>query len=232
MSTGPLVTVIVPVYNGERYLASALESVRGQRYTPWEGIVVDDGSTDATPAIARGFAEFQYLAQQNRGPAAARNAGLEIARGEFVAFLDSDDTMTRAKLEVQVRHLVDHPEIGYVLGRQTIVLDGVEAPSWLVRDPIYGDLDGIPSASAVFRKAVLQGAGGFDETLHYGEFADLFVRLRVEGVERAIVDEIVLERRLHGGNINFVARPTQHPFFGPLRRKLATGRNEHPKGPA
>ena len=86
----PLVSVIIPVYNGGRYLRAALESVFAQTYRAFEVMVVDDGSADDSGVIAQSFPEVRYIHQTNQGVAAARNNGIEAARGEFFAFLDQD----------------------------------------------------------------------------------------------------------------------------------------------
>ncbi|MFL5886158.1 MAG: glycosyltransferase family 2 protein, partial [Thermoleophilaceae bacterium] len=88
MAARPLVSVLVPVYQGERYLAEALDSVFAQDYEPLEVIVLDDGSTDGSADIARSYGGVRYLHQENSGIAAARNAAIGAARGEIVAFLD------------------------------------------------------------------------------------------------------------------------------------------------
>ena len=97
----PLVSVIVPVYNGEHYLSFAIHSILRQDYHPSEVIVVDDGSTDNSANIARSFKEVRYIHQSNQGVAMARNVGIAAARGEFIAFLDADDLWTPNKLSIQ-----------------------------------------------------------------------------------------------------------------------------------
>jgi glycosyltransferase involved in cell wall biosynthesis len=89
--SNPLVSVVTPVYNGEAFLRETLESIFAQDYEPFEVIVVDDGSTDGSAAIARSYPAARYIRQHNQGPAAARNAGIAAARGEFLAFVDADD---------------------------------------------------------------------------------------------------------------------------------------------
>src|SRR5690242_4967891 len=98
---GPTVTCIVPVFNGERYLGEALDSIFAQGHQPLEVLVVDDGSTDGSAAVAKSYGDrVRYFFQPNAGPAAARNLGLEAARGEFIAFLDADDLWHRDKLAI------------------------------------------------------------------------------------------------------------------------------------
>ena len=96
--SSPLVSVVVPVYNGEAFLRETLDSVFAQDYDPIEVIVVDDGSTDGSARIAQSYSEVRYHWQENAGPAAARNRGIEVAQGEFVAFVDSDDIILPHKV--------------------------------------------------------------------------------------------------------------------------------------
>src|ERR1044072_1619841 len=118
-----LVSVIIPVYNGGRYLRAALESVFAQTYRPIEVIVVDDGSADDSGLIAQSFPEVRHMRQQNQGVAAARNNAIAASRGEFLAFLDQDDLWTPEKLRLQIGYLLTHPELGYTLTQQKFFLD-------------------------------------------------------------------------------------------------------------
>ena len=109
---GPLVSVVVPVYNGELYLARALSSVLGQDYGPLEVIVVDDGSTDNSAQIACSFGGVHYIQQPNQGVSASRNAGITASHGEFIGFRDQDDIWAPEKLSVQAGYLLKHHEVG------------------------------------------------------------------------------------------------------------------------
>lgn len=116
---GPTVSVVIPTYNRARLVSRAVDSVVGQTLSDWELIVVDDGSSDETPAVAEGYRKslaerFVYLRQANAGPSAARNRGIEVAKGRFVAFLDSDDEFVSSKLERQLALVDRRPEIGFV----------------------------------------------------------------------------------------------------------------------
>ena len=109
-----LISCIVPAYNGERYLGQTIDSILGQTYRPIEVIVVDDGSTDRTADVAAGYgAPVRLISQPNAGPAAARNTGIEAARGVFLAFLDSDDLWHEEKLERQMQRFAARPELDY-----------------------------------------------------------------------------------------------------------------------
>jgi glycosyltransferase involved in cell wall biosynthesis len=219
--TTPLVSVVVAVHNGERFLRAALQSLYAQDYDPFEVIFIDDGSADSSGDIAREFAGIRYVYQENKGLAAARNAGLELARGEFLAYLDDDDIIPSHKLRRQAGYLVDNPDVGCVLGRQEIMLEpGVEPPDWLTRDAIFGDLDGIPFVSAMIRTNILREVGGFDATYRFAEDRDLFVRLREHDVRIEVIPEILLYRRFHGENMNFRLRPQKHPLLRSLKAKI------------
>ena len=108
----PLVSCIIPVFNGARFLGEAVDSILAQTYRPCEVIVVDDGSTDATGDVIAGYGERVVAVRQpNRGEAAARNAGVRAARGALVAFLDADDLWGPEKLTRQAAKLGEDPRI-------------------------------------------------------------------------------------------------------------------------
>jgi glycosyltransferase involved in cell wall biosynthesis len=219
--TSPLVTVVVAVHNGERFLRPALESLYAQDYEPFEVVFVDDGSTDGSAAIARAFPTLRYLHQENQGLAAARNTGLSLARGELLAYLDDDDLLLPHKLRRQAEYLVANPDVGCVLGRQEIMLEpGVDPPEWLTRDTVFGDLDGVPFVSAMIRTELLREVGGFDPSYRFAEDRDLFVRLREHGVRIEVIPEVLLLRRFHGENMNFRLRPRKHPLLRSLKAKI------------
>jgi glycosyltransferase involved in cell wall biosynthesis len=227
----PLVTVITPVHNGERFLGEALESLIAQDYAPLESVVVDDGSTDGTAAVARRF-PVTYLHQAKRGPAAARNAGLAIARGSLVAFLDADDVLPRTKLSTQARYLAAHPEVDCVLGRQEFRCEpGFEIPPWLARDLVYEELGGIPLVSAMFRRPVLDALGGFDPAYRVSDDLDLFVRMRERGHRYEVLADLVLYRRIHGGNLYLRPDPPGVELMRSLKAKLDRGRRAAAGGP-
>jgi glycosyltransferase involved in cell wall biosynthesis len=216
--SAPRVSIIAASYNGERFLRESLESAFAQDFHSYEVVVVDDGSEDRTGEIAQSF-PVRYVRQANEGLPSARNAGLAIARGELVAFLDDDDVLPPTKLSTQVRYLDGHPETGCVLGRvEWLLEEGVEPPQ-MARDPIFGDPGGIQLVTAMIRRSVLDELGGFDPTYRYAEDRDLFIRMRERGVQIAVLEDVVLHKRLHGSNMTMNA-PTTHPMLRSLREKL------------
>ena len=136
MTDNPLISCIVPVFNGERYLAETLDSVMGQSYRPLEIILVDDGSTDGTAAIAERYGErVTHLRQENAGPAAARNFGLGAATGQFVAFLDADDLWHASKLNRQMERFRTQPEIDLSL----VHMKAFRSPELATQEPSFHD---------------------------------------------------------------------------------------------
>ncbi len=211
----PLISVIMAAYNAERHLREALESVLAQDWSPFEVVVVDDGSTDATPEIAQSFEEIRYFRRDNGGPAAARNAAIRESRGSLIANFDSDDILPPGRLRVQAECLLAHPEVGCVFGRQ----QGLDAPPWLGRDPVYGDLDGIPLSSAMFRREVLDLLGGYDSRFEPSEDMDLVIRMRERGISYSVLPDLVLYRRYHESSLTG-GQPPAEPLLRSLRAKL------------
>ena len=142
---GPLVSVVIPVYNAEEFVAEALDSVFAQDYEPLEVIAVDDGSSDGSAQIVASYAEVRFFRQENREASAARNVGITAANGEFVAFVDADDVVPPNKLSLQIGYLLEHPDVVCVLGRQ----HWMTVPDGLANDVVWGDPDGIPIMSMV-----------------------------------------------------------------------------------
>ena len=217
-----MVSVVVASFNGERYLRETLESVFAQEYDSFEVVLVDDGSSDGTADIARSF-PLRYVYQENAGLPAARNAGVALATGELIAFVDDDDLWPRTKLAVQANYLRDHHEVGCVLGRnEWIVEDGVEPPK-LERDPIFDELGGIQLVTMMIRRSAFEALGGFDPTYRYAEDRDLFIRMREHGIAYAVLPELVLYKRLHGSNMT-MNRPESHPLLRSLKERLDRAR--------
>ena len=189
----PPVSVIIPVHNGEAYLAEAVASVHAQDYPALDLIIVDDGSTDGTPALVAGLGDdIRYVRQAQRGPAAARNRGLACACTDIIAYLDADDIWPPDKLRTQVARLVAEPTLDVVLGRVQ-PLGSKADPSTTVIDVHLG--------SAVFRRGVFDRVGLFDETLTYSEDHDWFLRAREQGVRMTVLRQVTLLYRRHAGSL-------------------------------
>ena len=197
----PLVSVIIPVFNGARYLRAALESVFAQTYRPFEVIVVDDGSADDSGSVAQSFPDVRYIRQENKGVAAARNNGIEAARGEFFAFLDQDDLWTPEKLKLQVEYLLSHPDVDYTLTQQKFFLDpGRTLPAWFRKELFDSVHTGWVLGTLVVRRTAFEKIGNFATGYAAANDSDWFFRAKAAGMPMAVVPELLLLKRIHEAN--------------------------------
>lgn len=228
----PLVSVVVPVYNGERYLGEALKSIFAQDYRPLEVIVVDDGSTDTSASIARSFEEINYFYQQNQGPSAARNAGIAAASGEFIAFLDADDVWLPNKLSIQVKYLMDHPEVGFVLARQRMIIEeGVEKPPWYRKDIFEEDNVCFGPSATVARRSAFREVGSYDPDYRYGEIAQWLTRAKDAGILKAVIPETLIISRVHGRNQTYHLDEMRSNILRALKASIDRQRGQKRGGP-
>ncbi len=202
MASTSFVSVIIPVYNGEVFLAEAVESIRKQEHEPLEIIIVDDGSTDNTGKIARGLkGNIRYFYQHNSGPGAARNKGLEMTRGDIVGFLDADDLWQPGRLELQLARLAVNPSAEIVIGRkQRMLLARVSEGKYAFRE-YRGPVAALSLGCCLFRRSVFDKVGLFDQTLYHCDDWDWFMRAREIGVSMTTHPEVTLLCRRHEHNI-------------------------------
>ena len=209
-----LVSVVIPVFNGERFLCEAVQSVLDQKYAPLEIIVVDDGSTDSTETVAKSLPEtVRYLHQTNQGPAAARNRGIEHAQGDLIAFADADDLWPAAKLELQLPYLIKNSSVEIVMGRIQQVLS-TQAEEF--GEPAFS----VNLGSAVIRKSVFDRVGLFDETMRYSEDVDWFMRAREAGAAIMTIDAVTLFYRQHEENMTRGKSTSELNVLKALKRSL------------
>lgn len=205
-----LVSAILPVYNRETSVARAVESVLAQTYRPLELIVVDDGSTDGTRRVLEQFgARITLLRQPNAGAYAARNLGLRHARGEFVAFIDSDDVWFPHRLSAQVP-LMQRPEVGLVFGDAIHVTPHgrSERTCFRVSPPHRGRVapqfawsNFVPTTCVLVRRGILDEAGGFPESNAISVDYLMWFRIALRH-ELDYVDAPVAEYMVHAGGIS------------------------------
>lgn len=214
--SGPLVTVVVPVYNGARFLAETLRSVLAQRDAALELVVVDDGSTDTSREIVAGFgARVRALQQANGGVAAARNAGAAEARGAYVAFLDQDDVWEPDLVATLVPELERRPECVLAYADSWIVdaRGGVHGRRSRFLPPAAGDVfaeliprNFVPVETALMRTETWRALGGFDPALRYLEDWELCLRAARTG-PFAYVDRPLARYRVHARNLSHDVEP-------------------------
>lgn len=213
----PKVSVIIPIYNAQATVSEALDSVLAQTYTDYEMIVVNDGSTDNSEGIIRryltaGMGDITCVTQRNKGAAAARNAGIRIARGELIAFLDADDLWDKDKLKTSVETLDAHPGVMLAFSDMRHHVDGEAVHASYLHErgyrhvasgQIYDNLlkeNFIFTPTVVMRKSIFAKAGYFDESLKIAEDYDLWLRITKDS-EVLFIDRPLVTRRRTGSNI-------------------------------
>jgi len=199
----PLISSIVPVFNGERYLKEALDSIRAQTYRPLEIIVADDGSTDGTAAVMAGSgSEVRYLFQPNAGPAAARNLGLSAARGEFVAFLDHDDLWHPEKLARQMARFQARPDLDVCVTHvRNFWIPELSEEAARYKDHRRSQaVPGYTTATLLARRTLFDAVGGFDPVLQHGDSTEWFLRAAEHRAVIELLPDVLTYRRLHQTN--------------------------------
>lgn len=187
MTEKPLVSVVIPAFNAERYVSVAIRSVLAQSYSPVECVVVDDGSTDATRAVIRGFGDRVHTVHsENRGVASARNLGARSSKGSFLAFLDADDVWLPRKLERQMEVMLRMPDLGLVYTSLHIVdehgryIGRVDAPPpWkaLANTLLLEPPAASPASTGLLRRQTFEEVGGFSAGLSTSADCDFFCKI-------------------------------------------------------
>ncbi|CAD5962250.1 putative glycosyltransferase RT0329 [Planktothrix tepida] len=212
LSSSPRISIIIPTYNGDHYISQAIDSVLSQTYSNYEIIIVDDGSTDNTLEIIQHYIEkyqsaslIRYIFQPNQGVAAARNLGIQEARGEFIALLDQDDMFWPEKLAHQVACFQANPDVAIVNSGWRLIdqnnnrisdiepwhnLPNLTLETWVTRTPI------LPSA-LMFRREAWQQIGGFDSRFNGVDDVDFIWRLALREYSAIWLPEITVNYRQH-----------------------------------
>jgi len=231
----PLVSVVIPCYNSARYLAETVESVMSQTYPRVEIIVVDDGSSDETPEIAKSY-PVQYFFQKNRGISAARNTGVLKSRGKYIQFLDHDDRLLPKAFEMGVKLLEEHPECSMAVGEHRYIqADGTEIGYShkhsegrdYYQELLQHNFIETP-CSVLHRRAALELTGLFDEKVLGAEDYELYLRTARQ-IPLITHGEPVAEYRLHDANtsgnaermflVSLQVLEMEQPYLGTDRRK-------------
>lgn len=220
-----LVSVIMPVKNGENHIAEAIKSVQDQQLHDIELIIINDASTDQTLQIveaSRDHLDFsiRLLHAEGIGPAGARNRGLDIAQGEYITFLDHDDLWPQGRLQRHVEFLKENPELGGVIGlvdtqgpSEERLRQAYVTPETTVRfKPNMG--------ACTFTKSALAIAGTFDAELLYGEDTDFIMKTLDHGIKALYLEEVALIYRLHDSNMTFKPIAPRTSFFSLARRSI------------
>jgi len=208
------VSVIVPVFNAERFVAQALASVAAQTYRDFELLVVDGGSTDGTEARVQAHAAqhgpVRWVRQAGTGLAAAWNSGLAAATGEWVAFLDSDDLWSPDKLERQAAYLRAHPEAAFVIGQVQFFLEpGCPPPPTMKPEVFAGDYLARMPGALLARRTLFDEVGAFDTSFGVATDMEWFARVMALEIPSGAVEGVVIRKRVHETNLSAVSGPDQ-----------------------
>jgi glycosyltransferase involved in cell wall biosynthesis len=207
----PRVSVIIPTYNHAQYIGRAINSILGQTFKDFEIIVVDDGSTDSTKDIVSSYPNpVKYLRQDNRGPSTARNAGITASRGEFVAFLDSDDYFMKRNLEIKMSFLESNPRADWIYSDWQYVDDegspvkkgsskfkySEKKLTGEIFEELLRSRNFISPCTVVIKRSVLEDVGHFDTLIPSQEEYDLWLRISLK-YPAYYIDKVLVFVTLH-----------------------------------
>jgi len=221
------VSCIIPVFNGERFISQAIDSVVAQSVPDIEIIVVDDGSTDETAAVvAAGPWQVRYERQAQAGPASARNTGLSVASGDMLAFLDADDWWHPEKIARQLAHMGEHPETGGVVTQAVAVHDAASTVVSDRRPPSGTVMPAFVTSALLARRTAFDRVGLFNPALTHTDDTDWFLRARAAGLAIDLLAAPLVYRRLHDQNMSLRQRPgSVDEYLRLLKSKLARERS-------
>jgi len=230
-ASAALVSCIVPVYNGEPYVRETIKSILAQTHRPIETIVVDDGSTDGTAETVGEFIDqVKYVHQFKAGAAAARNRGIEMACGEFVAFIDADDLWHEEKLERQLIRFRVRPELAYCVTHcQNFWVPELEEEAQRYRNHrISLPMPGYVACTLLARRSTFDTVGTFNIELRHGDHTDWFLRASDRGVIGELLPDILMYRRLHSTNRSrILAQASRDQYVMLLKETLDRRRKVH-----
>jgi len=228
--TQPEVTVLMPVYNGEKHLVKSIASVLSQTFNNFEFLIINDGSTDNTAALIHKYQDHRIRLisnESNRGITYSLNSGLETAQGDYVARIDSNDLASPDRLKIQMAFLRHNPEIA-LLGSSYSVIDDLDAVIKTVRSQTHSAeikwrllfQNSIPHSSVIFKKGVARSLGSYDEQFRYAQDYDLWLRI-AERYQVASIDEPLLYYRFPGeGSISHEKKMEQAAAANQIRLRV------------
>jgi len=195
-SKPPFVTVVIPAFNAERYITQAVDSVLRQTCGMFECIVVDDGSKDQTRSVVERYGPaVRYEFQTNAGPATARNRGIELATGDFVAFLDADDVWNPDKVAVQMARFNGRPElVGCAAHVQNFHSEDTGTPA-------QGQVVTL-GTTLIVRRSLFNAVGMLNPEYWHRDLQDLLVRAEDRGFKIEILPDVLAQRRIHSNNMS------------------------------
>lgn len=218
----PLISTIIPVYNCEKYLSSAIDSVLGQTYPNIEIIVVNDGSTDRSSEVAHKYGNrIKYIYQENSGIGAARNKGINNARGEFLSFLDADDLWVNEKISIQYDILMsdESPDVVYGHVKQFLSPEIEHEIKHKYRCPEQS-MPGRLASTMLISKEKFLSVGLFTQTKSVGVDLDWYLRATESDLKINMLEDILLKRRIHTSNIGILQKNKRSDYVKHLKESL------------
>lgn len=218
----PKVSVVVTCFNREMYISEAIDSALAQTFADIEVLVVDDGSVDGSAQICQSYGDrLRYIYQPNQGASAAKNTGVAAARGEYIAFLDSDDRWEPHKLQMQMRHLADHPAVDVVYAYAMQFLSPELAPE--IRAGLHcpgGAMPAPTSGTLLAKKATFARVGDYRTDLLVGIDVEWYSRSQGIGLSSFILPEVLLHRRIHPTNSGITQKSERIQHLSILKQHI------------
>jgi glycosyltransferase involved in cell wall biosynthesis len=216
-----MISIIVPVHNGAKFIAEALQSIFNQTFKDYEIIVIDDGSTDETRQIVEKYRDsVAYFYQENAGAGVARNLGVEKTCGDFIAFLDADDYWTVDKLEKQYNYLLANNEVDAVFG----YAEQISQADWKTKDVTEKSPDKalasyLPSAMLIRRKSFYR-AGFYPIEYQVGEVVEWYLKAQEAGLNMILLPDLVYWRRIHSDNLGIRHKSSIGDYVKIVKRSM------------
>ncbi len=220
----PLISVVIPVYNGEKYIADAINSILKQNYSPLEIIVVDDGSTDNTQAVLEKFGNaVTVISQSNQGQSAARNVGLRATKGSVIGMLDADDLWTDDHIALMLPHLQPESPYDFVRGSVRYLKNHGTSQEETTEASFLEALVG----ACLYRTSLIERVGPFAEDMRQGEDLDWNIRITECGCREKRISETTLFYRRHEHNITNENGAVAQGYVHAFRKKLLRSQNKN-----
>jgi glycosyltransferase involved in cell wall biosynthesis len=211
-----LISIVIPVYNCERYLAEAIQSVLDQTCSLTEIIVVDDGSTDGSAEVAGHYIQsIKYYYQSNAGVSGALNKGITMSSGSFLSFLDADDIWAPDKLERQMAAM-DDPRLDMVFGQ----VEQFYSPELNKRQGAMRVMPGYSKGTLLIRRQSFFRVGLFGKHFHLGDFIEWYLRATELGLKSLMLPEVMMRRRIHAGNMGIRQHGQRADYLRILKASL------------
>lgn len=224
-----MVSVIIPVYNGAKFIGETLNSVFDQTYPNIEIIVADDGSTDNTAEIVQSHPNVHYIYQENQGVSVARNAAISVANGEFIAFIDADDLWKPDKLQRQIAFMRENSSCRISATKALNFLEpDTQLPLWIQNDPEWKIVKHAIPSTMVVHTSVFEEVGLFSPKYRSSEDVEWIWRAKDAGLDISVMDDILTLRRYHGTNLSWITKKNDKAHLMKIIRESVARQTDQP----